>query len=250
MRAGASFWAEVNDVWDAVGMSNPALELHDLYESWRHVIAASSSQQNMKVHLAIDTADGMAEVRRAYALLTAMDEILRRFELDGRRYQPYRKQIDGWAKVPMSVQAGWSSAVSPLHLISDGMLEQILSFGGYLEGKVLVLAPQQHANLRSLIDMADVLLNHEGFDPALRQYLRRLIASIRYALDDEQAGKTFDFTDAVERLWVAFNAAAERAPDEQRPRWRALVEQVFIGIAIAAPVEASGIVIAAIAAGG
>lgn len=229
-------------------MSNPALELHDLYESWKGRIEESPSQ-NMKTHLRVDSPEGMTEIRHAYALLTTMAQILRRFELDGRRFQPYRKQLDGWARVPLSVQAGWTAGVVPQHLISESMLDQIQSFGGYLEGKVLELLPAQEVNLRSLIDRADVLLNDGAFDPALKKYLRRLIAAIRDALDDDQAGKVFDFTSAVEQLWVALNAAAERAPEKQRAHWRELVEQVFVGIAGAAPVEAAGIVIAAIAAG-
>ena len=231
-------------------MTNPALELHDLYLSWRDRIAASPNQQNMKVHLGIDSPEGMSEVRRAFALLATIDEILKRFELDGRRFQPYRKQLDQWARIPLSVRAGWAANVSPLHLISESVLDQVQSFGGYLEGKVLELAPAQDSNLRNLIAQADALLDDEDFDPALRQYLRRLITAIRYALDDEQAGKGFDFTAAVEQLWVALNAAAERAPEHQRPRWRKLVEQVSVGIAIAAPVEAAGIVLSAITTGG
>lgn len=230
-------------------MSNPALELHDLYASWRERIEGSRSSQNMKSHLKVATSEGMVEIRHAFALLTTVDEILRRFELDGRRFQPYRKQLDHWARVPLSVQAGWTSGVVPDHLITDTTLDQIQSFGAYLEGKVLELAPAQDDNLRSLIDQADSLLNDDSFDPALKTYLRRLIAAIRYALDNEQAGRAFDFTAAVEQLWVALNAAAERAPERDRSKWRSLVEQVFVGIAAAAPVEAAGIVIAAITAG-
>lgn len=230
-------------------MSNPALELHDLYLSWRDRISESPSQQNMKVHLGIDSREGMAEIRHAFSLLTTIDQILTRFELDGRRFQPYRKQLDQWARVPLSGQAGWASNVSPLHLISESVLDQIQSFGGYLEGKVLELNPSHESNLRSLMAQADSLLDEDDFDPALRRYLRRLITAIRYALDDEQTGKGFDFTSAVEQLWVALNAAAERAPEHQRPRWRKLVEQISVGIAIAAPVEAAGIVLSAITAG-
>jgi hypothetical protein len=227
-------------------MSNPGLELHDLYASWRDRIEGSKSAQTMKRHLRVDTSAGMREIRHAFALLTTVDEILRRFELDGRRFEPYRKQLDGWARVPMSVQAGWNSGVVTDHLITETTLDQIQSFGAYLEGKVLELEPSHDSNLRSLIAQADALLDEDDFDPALRQYLRRLISAIRYALDDEQAGKGFDFTAAVEQLWVALNAAAERAPESQRPRWRKLVEQISVGIAIAAPVEAAGIVLSAI----
>ncbi|MCT1395657.1 hypothetical protein M4D51_07945 [Microbacterium sp. p3-SID338] len=231
-------------------MSNPGFELLALYRSWRDRLDASRGNRSMTTHLAPESREGMAEFRKAYALLVTIDEILRGFEAEGKRAEPFRRQLDGWARVPLSLQAGWSQNVMPDHLVTESTLDQLESFGAYLEGKVLVLDSSQHTNLRSLIDQADVLLNQEGFDPILKQYLRRLIASVRYALDDEQAGKVFDFEDAVQRLWVAFNAAAERAPEQQKTSWRDLLQQIFVGVVSGGAVEGASIVVGSITAGG
>lgn len=227
-------------------MSNPALELHELYASWRTRVETAGNAATAREHLRIDNPQGMAEIRRAFALLTAIDGILRRFEVEGKRVEPFRSQRDGWARVPLSLPAGWTSNVAPDHLINGGMLQQIESFGAYLEGKVLVLDAGQHTNLRSVVDQADALLNDEDFDPVLRQYLRRLIAEIRYALDDEQAGRAFDFEDAVERLWTAFAAASARAPEPQRAKWRQLLDQIMVGVVSGGSIEAASLVVQAI----
>lgn len=192
--------------------------------------------------------EGITAIRHAYALLSTIDGVLRRLKAEGRNVSVFEKHLDGWARVPLSLDTGWTSAVSPDHLISEGTLDQIESFAAYLEGKVLVLAESHDANLRDLIDRADGLLTREGLDPALQHYLRRLIAEIRFALDDEATGAAFDYSDAVQRLWVAFNAAAERAPEDQKAGWRDLVKQVFIGVVSGGTVEAASIVVGAITA--
>lgn len=228
-------------------MSNPAQELHTLYASWRSRIEGASSVATMSTHLR-PKSDGIADIRRAYALLSTIDGVLRRLDGEGRNVDVFRKQLDGWARVPLSLSAGWGGNVNADHLISEVMLQQIESFAAYLEGKVLILADAQDANLRSLIDRADGLLTGEGFDPVLQHYLRRLISEIRFALDDEAAGNAFDYSEAVQRLWVAFNAAAERAPEPQKRNWRDLAEQVLIGVVSGGTIEAASIVVGAITA--
>lgn len=230
-------------------MSNPALELHTLYDSWRSRIAESTSPQTMTAHLKPATAEGIAEIRQAYTLLSTIDGVLRRLSAEGRNVGVFEKQLDGWARVPLSLTQGWGANVKTQHLISETTLQQIEGFSAYLEDKVLLLSDAHHANLRSLIDRADVLLTAEGLDPALQHYFRRLISEIRFALDDETAGVAFDFSEAVQRLWVAFNAAAERAPEAQKSGWRDLVEQVFIGVVSGGTVEAASIVIGSITTG-
>lgn len=195
----------------------------------------------MATHLRPNHADGIAEIRYAFALLATIDEVLRRFAAQGRPVDVFRKQLDGWARVPLSISAGWTSNVQPDHLISEVTLQQIESLSAFLDGKVLVLEDAQRLNLRDLIDQADRLLTAEDLDPLLQGYLRRLIAAIRYALDDEAAGRAFNFAEAVERLWVAFNAAAERASQERKAGWRDLVRQITIGVTAGGVVEGASI---------
>ena len=132
--------------------------------------------------------------------------------------------------------------------MSKALLDQIEGFGAFLDGKVPVLTDAHELSLRSLIDRADAILTEEGLDPALKRYLRRLLFEIRFALDDEVAGMSFNFAEAVQRLWVAFEAAAAKAPEAQRPRWRSLADQILVGVASGGVVEAASITLQAISA--
>lgn len=197
----------------------------------------------------VPEAQGIVEIRQAYALLSAIDGVLRRLSAEGKNVAVFKKQLDGWSRVPLSLEVGWNGAIAADHVIRETILEQIESFAAYLEGKVLILEDAHDQNLRDLIDRADALLTHEDLDPALQFYIRRLISEIRFALDDEDAGAAFDFSEAVQRLWVAFNAAAEKAPAEDKPKWRALVEQIFVGVVSGGSVEAASIVVGALTGG-
>lgn len=222
-------------------MSNPAEELHALYASWRARIESKPST-SMATHLKPKEAVGITEILHAYALLSTIDRILRRLEAEGSRVAVFRKQLHGWARVPLSLDAGWGAAVHPDHLIHENTLDQIGALSSYLDGKVLTFNDELAPSLRTLVDRADSLLTDEsGLGRPLHAYIRRLIAEIRYALDDEAAGRAFDFTDAAERLWVAFNAAAERAPDAKKSAWRELVQQVMVGFVSGGAVEAAKI---------
>lgn len=118
------------------------------------------------------------------------------------------------------------------------LLDQIEGLAAFFDGKVLDFDDQRILSLRPLVDRADALLTGDSeMDPALASYIRRLSAEIRYALDDEAAGRTFDFTSAVERLWVSFQAAAEKASDAKKSAWRDLAQQIFVGVASSGAVE-------------
>lgn len=227
-------------------MSNPAYELHSLYAAWRERVTETQNNRPMTWFLKPQSPEGIAEIRRAYALLSTIDGILRRLSFDGKSVKVFAKQLDGWARVPLSLEQGWGSAIAPDHMVTEAVLDQLESFGAYLEGKVLVLEPAHEGNLRSVITRADALLDEGDLDPRLRQYLRKLLFEIRLALDDEQAGAAFDFAEAVQRLWVAFEAAAAKAPEEQRITWLQLAQQIFVGLVSGGAVEAATVAVGAI----
>jgi hypothetical protein len=210
-------------------MTNAADELHTLYSSWRE--SATAGGHSMKRLLQPEHAGGIAEIRRAYELLSVISEQLRYLEARGHRVSVYRRQLDGWARVPLSLSAGWTSNVQPDHVVTSDRLDQIEGLSAFLDRKVLDFDDSRIAGLRPLIDRADQLITgDEEMDPAVASYVRRLVAEIRYALDDEAAGKVFNYTAAVERLWLAFNAAAEKAPEKKKSAWRNLASQIFVGV--------------------
>lgn len=219
-------------------MSNPGVELHALYTDWRARIEAHPGVNSMAAILKPNEDVGIAEIRQAYALLHAIDVVLRRFEYEQKNVNVFRLQLDDWSRVPLSLNAGWTSAVSPDHLIPHYMLQQVESFGHYLEGRVVTLDAGRIDGLSQLVDRANQLLTDADLDPLLKGYLRKLLFEIRLSLDDDEAGRGFDYTEAVQRLWVAFEAAAARSSEDDRPRWKKLADEVLVGFTSNGALEA------------
>ncbi|WP_407358800.1 hypothetical protein LTA6_000988 [Microbacterium sp. LTA6] len=229
-------------------MSNAAEELHTLFSSWRQRVA---EQPGVTMSAVLAPADeGIEEIRRAFALIEILSGQLRFLASRNYRVAVHQRHLRVWARVPLMLQFGWGTQVShPDHVLAEAALDQLESLSSFLDDKVLAFDDSRIPSLRSLMDQADVLLTGDTeMDSALMSYLRRLIAEIRYALDDDVAGRTFDYTAAVERLRVAFQAAAEASTSERKRGWRGLVQQIFVGVTSGGLVE-GGAALAAITIG-
>lgn len=211
-------------------MTNSADELHALYSSWRARVADSPGA-NMGA-LVDPHGAGMDEIVKAYALLRALDTQLRHLATRNARVAVHQRALTRWARVPLMLQTGWNAGVTdPNQIVNEATLDQIETLSSFLDDKVLAWDDELLPSLRAAIDRADALLTAEpDMDPHLTRYLRRLIAEIRYALDDEAAGRLFDYTTASEQLRVAFMAAAEAAPPAQKDEWRQMAKQLFVGL--------------------
>ncbi|GAA2947785.1 hypothetical protein GCM10010458_36760 [Microbacterium luteolum] len=183
--------------------------------------------------------DGLQEIAKAYALLRILDGQLRYLEDRGARVSVHQRSLKRWGRVPLMLTTGWDAGVSsPDQIVDEATLDQIEALSSFLDGKVLTFDDARLPSLRALIDQADTLLtNSPNLDPTLAAYIRRLIASIRNALDDDAAGRIFDYTAAVVELRVAFQAAAEASPPEQKEDWLAMFRQITVGVATALLIE-------------
>lgn len=215
-------------------MGNAADELHALYSSWRAKVEEASNVANA---LQVGESHGIAEIRRAFGLLGTISGQLQILGAAGFKVRVFQRQLDGWSRVPLSLPAGWAQGAAPDHVATLDQLDQIEALAGFLDGRVIDFDDARLQGLRPLIDHADSLLTDDDMDPALRSYIRRLISEIRLALDDEAVGHTFDFTSAVERLRVAFQAAAEAAPTGKKSAWRDLATQIIVGLVSTGAVE-------------
>lgn len=212
-------------------MSNAADELHDLFSTWKQ---RSKDSPGANVGALVDPSGaGLEEIVKAYALLGVLEGQLRYLEARGaRKTGVHSRAVKQWARVPLMLTTGWNAGVhDPNQIVSEITLDQIEALSSFLDGKVLAFDDARVPSLRKLIDQADSLLTDDPeLDPALVFYIRRLIASIRYALDDDAAGRVFDYTAAIEQLRVAFQAAAESAAPGKKDGWRAMVKQIFVGV--------------------
>ena len=193
---------------------------------------------NMGALLDLD-GPGAGEVSAAFAFLHVIEDNLIFLGDRGFKVAVHQRNLKKWMKVPLMVTTGWDRAVShPDQVASDSTLDEIEALSSFLDGKVLSIDDDRLPSLRTLIDEADALLTDSTIDFALRSYIRRLLAAIRYALDHDTAGRQFDFTAAVENLRVAFQAAAESASTPQEKEgWRTMVSNIAVGVGTALAIE-------------
>lgn len=185
--------------------------------------------------------EGIREISAAFAWMHVIEDQLRYLGDGGFKVAVHQRNVQRWMRIPLMLPSGWSAGVSdPDQVVTEMQLDQIEALSSFLDGKVLDSDDVRVPDLRVLIDEAGALLTGDStLDPALASYIRRLLDAIRYALDNEAAGRLFDFTAAVEDLRVAFQAAAESAAtDEEKQSWRAMAQQLFVGVVTSLVVEA------------
>lgn len=212
-------------------MTNVASDLHDLFQSWRERFVGKSPAPSPKQALRPDRPEGLAEFVSAYRLLARADELIVRFEQIDSRAKVYRDQFSEWARVPLLVDKNWSSGTRADAVVRNEVLNQIMSFSLFLEGKVLTNDDVGTQGFRDLIQRANATLSDDNDLPAhMVAYLRRLLAEIQFALDDEARGRGFDFHSAAQHLWSGLEAAAGMTrSDAFRSRMRVLADNVLNG---------------------
>ena len=227
-------------------MTNPARELHILFESWRSRIADTGTMSLSSV-IKVTTETGLDEVMLSWRLLARIRDIIDHMTARGLTVGIFARQFAGWARVPLSLPGGWNASIGKDHLVNQATLDELEAFALYLDHHVVVFDDGKAESLRTLIERVRALLvEDEGLEEALRAYLHDLTQEIRNALDDENIGKSFDFAAASARLWVAFGAAENDSSGNNKARWRAFRDQVVIGISSQGVIE--GVKIAAMLA--
>jgi hypothetical protein len=218
-------------------MGNAGHELHALYAEWRDRMPDGNTSALMSVDVREDR--GVEEVMRAYALLTEIDRTLARLQANGANVGVFQRQLHGWARIPLMIEVGWTTATSKAKIFPRAVLEQIETFALYLDGKVHVFSTSELTSLGHLVDQArEALVADDTLPAELVQYIHQLLQEIRVALNNEEIGRTFDFAEATRRLWVSLRAASGASEgDEQKSRWRKLADAIAVGTVSSAVIE-------------
>lgn len=171
---------------------------------------------------------GTDEMLRVFRLLSRIDNILAQLANDGVDVALFRRQVPGWVRIPLGLQGGWATTALAETFLPQAVIDQVEGLALFLDGKVYEFDTSRHNDLRDLLgDVRDALEVDQDLPHPLKVYIHRLLTEIQRALDDEAIGESFDFADAVRRLWVALGSA-ENATDEQaKPMWRRFAERIL-----------------------
>jgi hypothetical protein len=223
-------------------MSNPARVLHDIYSGWRKRLSGGAPFASV---IDLDSADGAREIAEAARALVRIDDILTGLERDAHyRVGVYRRQYPEWWKGLVSHTHGWGTAIRGDTLVTEAHMDEIEAFANFLDGKVWELdRNDREASLRGILDDARAALEADDeLSEELRLYLHRLLREMRNALDDQVIGSTFDYGDAVMRLFVAFKAA-EGESTKKAGLWTNLRTSILPASGLTAAIEGGSILI-------
>lgn len=228
-------------------MSNPAWQLHAMYDDLRTRADAGSSLDAL---LELDSQAGHRWWMTAASLLARIERLLEALRQEGHRVGVYQRQTKNWLSPLTGRQTGgWNTAVNGDQVISQDHMDQIEALASFLDGKIRELDDPSKESLRDIVDRAGGLLAEDDSLPSyLRVYLHRLIQEVSNALQDEAAGVAFDFDDATTRLAVALSAAGAQSKSKS-DAWMSLIRDMTAGVGSGLLVEGFNATLRALGAG-
>jgi hypothetical protein len=227
-------------------MSNPARELHVIYQGWRD---ANPEGKRSLQQVVRPLGQGLAHVATATRLLVRISDLLTYFENEGLAVAVYRRQYAAWWAPVLAHPHGWGGVASAEATAAQSTLDQIEGFAAFLDGKVYSISSEGTETLREILDRAAAVLEEDAsLDAELRVYIHRLLQSIRIALDDDAVGVATDYAECVRQLWVALRAA-EGASKTKGSEWRGIWTQIATAATAGALVEGGSILLKSITGG-
>lgn len=186
-------------------MHNPASELMYLFNSWTSRKGQASSQ------VRVNSDEGWAEVSHGFHLLEEIEIALQDMSRRGRPVDVYLETLPEWRTSLMHYNRSWRQ--EPLQLRDPRLLAGLVA--------LMESDPVAHLNefdendLRQKLEQfARALIDDQNIDSALRQYVLKLAAHIRFLLDSNRAGSDTDLSTCLAHLKFCFDAAATQAGNE------------------------------------
>jgi len=225
-------------------MPNPARELVAILDAWRDDEAPK--EQDARRITGVDEASLNNLRRHGLALnfiaacSSSMDELERR-SVDVSHIRAHEVT---WYRMVLSFPNGWSATGNRVQAYKSNALDALRSLAGYLDMAGPTVTQGQIDQVPDLLDEVERLLATDKTLPdLLRRHLHKLVQECRNALTDYEVLGVFDLSEALTRLWVGVNAAAEASGDaDQKRGWRSVVARYTPQAAIGLLIEAPGVI--------
>lgn len=192
--------------------ANPARRLLDLFEDWETKNGAAHAQRR------ITTDAGWAETAEAFECLRDIAMSLDFMENQGHDVSVFRENLPKWRGSVLHYGQSWSQTKT--FLDGEDNLRG-LSFAMGI-GNYRALKERLPADFRGLLDeIVEGIRDDESLDPFLQHHVLKLVSHIRALLEDDRAGLGFDLAEALARLRIYMDAAAEQTTSpSKRERFR------------------------------
>lgn len=222
-------------------MSNPARMLFVQFAEWNK--GTGNPQAGRKMNSNPDEATEKHIV--AMKLLWEVERTLSVMKADGRNVDSYIRMIRPWAYAILNYPYAWQGqSNSNAGLFTAHVMDSLEHLADALDGWLPQVDPQSIGSLRGYLDVVQETLNADTTLPdPLRRYMSRLISETRLALDNHEVDGDFSIREAMDRLWVALNACAEKSKGA-KTRWRNLVRGFDVPTMIGLSLNATGVALA------
>lgn len=188
-------------------MHNPAADLKALFDTWTSRSGTASAQ------IKADSPKGWEEVSRGFHLLEEIEFSLLDMKLRGRDVQVFLEALNGWRASLLNYNRSWQSHA--IDLRDPQLLSALVPL--MHSDPVALLNDFNENDLRSRLEsFAKSLIDDETIDAALRQYVLKLVAHIKYLLDLDRAGTDVELSTCLAHLKFCFDAAAQQTETDER----------------------------------
>ncbi len=180
--------------------------------------------------------------------LIAIDRELTALETRGRNMASYRRIYPQWMHGVLAYPHGWTTTQGDFSIHALDSLDHLAELLDLTTAAHV--APEVVATIPAMLDNISALLaEDDSITPQLRAYLLRLVQETRTAVEEHDVLNTFDLDVAMERLWVALQAAADQS-EKKSDKWRSFFSQVAVSAFGGAIASAPTVIQAALTAGG
>lgn len=206
-------------------MANPAERLAWIFKDWK-LGGGSNHETRRGMRLVGPSTD---QHLNAMECLAAIRNLIRELEAGGRDMSWTESLLPIWVRAVIIYPEGWKEGTNADALITDHALDGLRWLADTIRSIRPQITPEQHDRVMGLLDDIDELrMTDESVPEDLREYIHRLTQHARNCVEDYEALRKFDITDAIERLWVALRAAEGYASEETKSRWRRAWESIRV----------------------
>lgn len=201
-------------------MSNPAMELLELFNSWDTKAVPRKSRG-----FSDDQEAATLEHFRAMELLVETQRALEELSGASMIAKDCLKYIPSLTRAVIALKAPWGDNTADSANFHEVTMNSLLHAAHDMQ-RVIDENEKHRPEVESLVrEINEVLVSDKSISGELKAFINELLNSIRSNMSRNGLSRDFDFGAAMNELWVALIAAQSTSVDE-KTRWSAAASHV------------------------